>query len=66
MLSYAEKLTKQSSNINKKNIDNLKSLGLEDKDILELNQVIAYFNYVNRIVDGLGVQLEKERRTTND
>jgi len=66
MLSYAEKLTKLNSNINKENIDNLKSLGLEDKDILELNQVIAYFNYVNRIVDGLGVQLEKERRTTND
>jgi len=66
MLSYAEKLTKQSSNINKKNIDNLKSLGLEDKDILELNQVIAYFNYVNRIVDGLGVQLEKGRGTKND
>ena len=32
--------------------------GLTDRDIVDANQVVAYFNYVNRIADGLGVELE--------
>ena len=36
-------------------------MGLSDKDILDLNQVVSYFNYVNRIAEGLGIELEKER-----
>jgi len=61
LLNYAEKLTNNNQKIDQKDINNLKQHGLIDKDILELNQVVAYFNYVNRIVDGLGVELEEER-----
>jgi uncharacterized protein YciW len=36
----------------------LRASGLTDRDIVDLNQVVAYFNYVNRIAEGLGVELE--------
>ncbi len=39
-------------------IDRLRVQGLSDRDVVDANQVVAYFNYVNRIVDGLGVELE--------
>jgi alkylhydroperoxidase family enzyme len=36
----------------------LRSVGFSDKAILQINLVINYFNYVNRLADGLGVELE--------
>ncbi len=42
-------------------INKLKALGLEDRAILDANLVIAYFNFVNRMVLGLGVHLEKDK-----
>jgi len=59
MLCYAEKLTKKPNSIEKDDINNLKDMGLIDKDILDLNQVVSYFNYVNRIAEGLGIDLEE-------
>ena len=55
---YAEKLTKSSFKMTEKDIDSLRVAGLNDQAIVEVNQVAAYYNYVNRIVDGLGVELE--------
>jgi len=60
MLCYAEKLTKKPNSVEKEDIKNLKEMGLSDKDILDLNQVVSYFNYVNRIAEGLGIELEDE------
>ncbi len=39
-------------------VDRLRAAGLEDRGIVDANQVASYFNYVNRIADGLGVELE--------
>jgi uncharacterized protein YciW len=39
-------------------IDSLRSVGFTDRDILDIATVTAYYAYVNRIADGLGVQLE--------
>lgn len=39
-------------------VDALRAVGLSDRDVVDANQVVAYFNYVNRIADGLGVELE--------
>ncbi len=36
----------------------LKNADFSDRDIFDINQVASYFNYVNRIADGLGVTLE--------
>ena len=41
-------------------IDSLRQTGFDDGEILELNQVAAYFAYANRTVSGLGVNIEGE------
>ena len=38
----------------------LRQVGLKDVDILDLVQVVAYFNYINRIADALNVPMEPE------
>jgi len=55
LASYAESLTVAPASVSRDQIDQLRELGLEDGDILEANQVIAYFAYANRTVLGLGV-----------
>ncbi len=60
MLDYAVKLTKEPAAVKKEDLDKLREFDLSDRDILDLNQVIAYFNYVNRTADGLGIELEAE------
>ena len=42
----------------KSDVDNLKDLGVGDGEILEANQIICYFNYVNRTINGLGITTE--------
>ena len=58
MCLFAEKLTLQPSTISKLDIENLSSYGLSDKEISEIVQIISYFNYINRIADGLGLEPE--------
>jgi uncharacterized peroxidase-related enzyme len=60
MLEYAEQVTVHPAGTKQKDIEKLQQLGLSDRDILDLNQVVAYFNYVNRVADGLGIELESE------
>ena len=55
MLRYAEKLTLRPSSMVQEDVLALKAVGAEDGEILELNQIIGYFNYVNRLLNGLGV-----------
>ncbi len=54
-MNYAKKLTIAHTEISKKDIDDLRTPGFTDGQILEINQVTSYFNYVNRTVLGLGV-----------
>ncbi len=61
MLDYAKELTIKPFKVKQESIMKLKNTGFSDQDILDINQVISYFNYVNRIVEGLGVQLENKR-----
>ena len=56
---HAVKLTNDHANITNLDIEKLRTVGLTDGEILEINQVTCYFNYVNRMVVGLGVDLEK-------
>lgn len=55
---YARKITQDPVSITKQDIDDLRSVGFSDGEILEINQVTSYFNYVNRMVVGLGVTTE--------
>ena len=62
MLQYAEKLTRKPYSIKKQDIDKLRQAGFSDRNIFDINQIVAYFNYVNRIADGLGIELEESYR----
>lgn len=57
-MRYAEKLTKQPRSVTEAEIRALREAGLEDGEILEVNQVTSYFAYANRAVLGLGVTTE--------
>ena len=57
-MRYARKLTLNHMDIIQDDIGTLREAGLTDGEILEINQVVSYFNYVNRTVVGLGVTTE--------
>ena len=58
MLSYAVKLTLEPWHMARADVDALRQTGFSDADILDINQVTSYYAYVNRLADGLGVELE--------
>ena len=60
MIRYAVKLTISPAAIEGKDIDELRAEGLDDLAIHDLCAVTSYFAFVNRIADGLGVNLEVE------
>ena len=57
-LNYARKLTVDVANMQRSDYDALRAAGCDDGEILEVNQVCAYFNYSNRLLNGLGVTTE--------
>ena len=57
-LQYAEKLTVAPSTVTEDDIAGLRAAGFDDGEILELDQVIAYFAYANRTVLGLGINTD--------
>ena len=58
LLRYAEKLTLTPGRVEESDIAPLRAAGLDDGEILEANQIVCYFNYVNRSINGLGVTTE--------
>ena len=58
MLEYVRKLTQRPAEISKADIESLRSFDWDDGEVLEINQVVAYFNYANRTVLGLGITTE--------
>tara|TARA_Y100000590_G_scaffold427724_1_gene538214 strand:- start:287 stop:535 length:249 start_codon:yes stop_codon:yes gene_type:complete len=57
-LDYAVKLTESPGKMAKSDLTPLREAGFDDRGILDINQIVAYFAYVNRVADGLGVELE--------
>ncbi len=57
LLRYAEKLTLRPADMSPEDVASLQSLGVDDGEILEANQVVGYFCYANRLLNGLGVSL---------
>ena len=58
LLDYTEKLTKTPQLCGGGDIDMLRAAGWDDRAIHDATQVCAYFNYINRIADGMGVEPE--------
>jgi alkylhydroperoxidase family enzyme len=61
LLRYAEKLTLAPARIDGDDVEMLRAVGLDDRAIHDACAIIAYFAFVNRIADGLGVELEASR-----
>lgn len=55
---YARKLTRTPGEMVEADVASLRREGLDDGEILEANQIIGYFNYANRLLNGLGVTTE--------
>lgn len=58
LCAFAEKLTGDPGGMDRAEVDALRAVGLEDRAIHDATQVIAYFNYINRVADALGVEPE--------
>ena len=58
MLEYAAKLTLEPWNMNESDVIRLREAGFSDAAILDICQVTGYYAFVNRLADGLGVELE--------
>ena len=59
MLDYADKLTRDPGAVDAADMLPLRAAGLDDRSILDLNQAVSYFAYVNRVADGLGVAVDE-------
>jgi len=57
-LEYAKRLTVEAGDLSKNDIESLRTAGFDDGEILEINQVTAYFAYANRTVLGLGIDTD--------
>lgn len=57
-LQYAQKLTLKPDEMTEEDVIMLRKSGISDGEILEINQIVGYFNYVNRCLNGLGVTTE--------
>ena len=55
MLDYVTTLTKRPVDIQRRDVDQLRACGLDDTAILQINLIASWFNYINRVADGLGV-----------
>ncbi len=58
LCAYAAKLTARPADMVPGDLEELRELGLCDEQIQHAIQVIAYFNYINRVADAVGVDLE--------
>jgi uncharacterized peroxidase-related enzyme len=55
MLEYAEQLTRDATRINLEDHERLRRVGFDDRGILQITLIAAWFNYINRVADALGV-----------
>jgi len=55
MLDYAAQITRDATRIGPADHDRLRAVGFDDRAILQITLIAAWFNYINRVADALGV-----------
>jgi uncharacterized peroxidase-related enzyme len=60
LCAFAVKLTHEPASVRQADIDGLHANGLDDAAVHDAIQVIAYFNYINRVADAVGIEDEPE------
>ncbi len=58
MLDYVVKVTKDATKVWKDDMERLRSVGFDDRGILQITLIASWFNYINRVADSLGVGRE--------
>jgi uncharacterized peroxidase-related enzyme len=58
MLDYVVQVTRDATRISPADHDRLRSVGFDDKGILQITLIASWFNYINRVADALGVGRE--------
>ncbi len=58
MLDYSVRLGREPESMRESDLEPLRHAGFRDDEILDICQIAAYFSYVNRMAQGLGVELE--------
>jgi uncharacterized peroxidase-related enzyme len=58
MLDYVVKITKDATRCSPADHDALRAVGFDDRGILQITLIAAWFNYINRVADALGVGRE--------
>ena len=66
MCEYAEILTVSPSSISQDNIDVLRDAGWTDEDIIDIVHITGLFNYLDRVADGLGIEIEPGKKETSE
>jgi uncharacterized peroxidase-related enzyme len=56
--AYAARLTREPGGVTQADVERLREAGLDDLAILDLNNIVAYYNYINRVANGLGLKTE--------
>jgi uncharacterized peroxidase-related enzyme len=59
LLEYADKLTLSPASVTAADVEALRTVGFDDRAIHDACVIIAYYAFVNRVADGLGVELEE-------
>jgi uncharacterized peroxidase-related enzyme len=59
LLRYADRLTLEPGSVAKEHVQELREAGFDDRAIHDACSIVSYFAFVNRIADGLGVELEE-------
>ena len=55
MLDYVAQVTRDAARISKADHERLRSVGFDDRGILQITLIASWFNYINRAADALGV-----------
>ena len=62
LLDFAVKLTREPQATNRGDLDALRAAGFNDEQLVDAVHCISYFNFINRVLDGLGVDPEPGMR----
>ena len=66
MLDFAVKLTQEPANVREADVEDLRGLGLSDEQILSVVGITCLFNFMNRLAEGLGVDIDADRQRAMD
>jgi alkylhydroperoxidase family enzyme len=61
-----ERVALQPASVTAEHVQELRRAGFDDRAISDAAQIAAYFSYINRVADGLGVDLEPEMEKERD